>query len=209
MCSMRWVALHPCGQVASLGMLLLVLRETTNTMVRGPPGVALLRIAHPSSAGVYHTPVTNCVATAIASNVAVHTKMIKTRPRARPSPRWVHGCGGAGWWWMDVMKLSWRDKPTESLYSARYFLISFDERLLRVCSKAFKAFFFSLMRGDTWKRLDQSPCVAQTPPASHSLSSYVIYGVSILNSYFLSNMNRRCYSKILLLNQRAVPQSKN
>lgn len=141
MCSMRWVALHPCGQVASLCMLLLVLREATTTMVRGPPGVALLRIAHPSSASVYHTPVTNCVATAIASNVAVHTEMIKTRPRARPSPRWVHGCGGAGWWWMDVMKLSWRDKPAESLYSTRCFLVSFDERLLRVFSKAFKAFF--------------------------------------------------------------------
>lgn len=51
--SMWRVALRPCGQVAPLGVLLLALRVATTTVVRHPPGVALLRVAHPSSASVH------------------------------------------------------------------------------------------------------------------------------------------------------------
>lgn len=147
--SMRRVALRPCGQVAPLGVLLLAIRVATTTVVRRPPGVALLRVAHPSSASVHQAPVTNRVATAIASNVAVHAEMIKPRPRPRPSPRGVHGWGGGGRWWMDVMKVGWRDKPPETYRglplqttSSRlsiHLVSSDDDRLLRVFSEAFKA----------------------------------------------------------------------
>lgn len=107
--SVRRVALRPCRQVAPLGVLLLLaLLVAPTTMVRSPAGVALLRVAHPSSAGVHHAPVTNSVTAAVASNVAVHAEMIETRSRARPSPRGVHGWGGGGGgggrWWIDVMR---------------------------------------------------------------------------------------------------------
>lgn len=71
------VALHPCGQVASLGVLLLLLvlrrllllllalRVAPSTVVRRPAGVTRRRVAQRSSAGVHQPPV-------VASNVAVH-----------------------------------------------------------------------------------------------------------------------------------------
>lgn len=95
--SVRGVALRPCRQVAPLSVLLLLaLRVAATTVVRRPAGVALLRVAHPSSsAGGHQAPVTNRVTTAaIAANVAVHAEMIEARPRPRPSPRGVHGWGG-------------------------------------------------------------------------------------------------------------------
>lgn len=94
--SMGRVALRPCGQVAPLGVLLLALRVATTTVVRHPPGVALLRVAHPSSASVHEAPVTNRVPIAIAPNVTVHAEMIKAGPRPRPSSWGVHGWGGGG-----------------------------------------------------------------------------------------------------------------
>lgn len=125
------MALRPCGQVAPLGVLLLLaLRVAAATVVRRPAGVALLRVVHPSSAGVHHAPVTDCVTTAVASNAAVHAEMIEARPRPRPSPRGVHGWRGGGRCWMDVMKAGWRDGRSEtgrnlpfqsaSLYPASY-----------------------------------------------------------------------------------------
>lgn len=87
---MRRVALRPSGQVATLDVLL-ALRVATTTMVRSPAGVALLRVAHPSSAGVHQASVTDRVTTAVVTNTAVHAEMIETRPRPRSSPRGVHG----------------------------------------------------------------------------------------------------------------------
>lgn len=116
--SMGRVALRPCGQVAPLGVLLLLaLLVAATSVMRRPAGVALLRVAHPSSAGVHQAPVTDSVTTAVASDTAVHCEMIKTRPRPRPSPRGVHGWKGGGRWWMDVMKVGWRDaRPGTSLF---------------------------------------------------------------------------------------------
>lgn len=156
---MRGVALRPCGQVAPLGVLLLALRVAATTVVRRPAGVALRRVAHPSSAGVHHAPVTNRVATAVAPNVAVQAEMIEARPRPRPSPRGVHGWGGGvgggggggrwWWWWMDVMEVGWRDGRPEAgrslpLQTASpplsvHLVTPDDDRLLRVFSGAFKA----------------------------------------------------------------------
>ena len=161
---MRRVALRPCGQVAPLGVLLLVIRVAPTTVVRRPAGVALLRVAHPSSAGVHHAPVTHRVPTAVAPNVAVHAEMIKAGARPRPSPRGVHGWGGRGgggggrgrgiggrrwWWWMDVMKVGWRDGRPETDRSlplltaaprrATHLVTSDNDRLLRVFSEASKA----------------------------------------------------------------------
>lgn len=121
--SVRRVTLRPCGQVAPLGVLLLALRVATTTVVRSPARVALLRVAHPSSAGVHQAPVTDRVTTAIASNAAVHAEMIEARPRPRPRPRGVHGWrgrggkGGGGRWWMDVMKVGWRGGRPETARS--------------------------------------------------------------------------------------------
>lgn len=100
------MALRPRRQVAPLVVLLLVLRVAATSMMRGPPGVALLREAHPSSTGVHQAPAARRAA--VASNAAVHAEMIKAGPRPRPGPRGVHGWGGAGRWWMGVMKLGWR-----------------------------------------------------------------------------------------------------
>lgn len=94
--TMRRVALRPCGQVAPLGVLLLALRVAATTVVRHPPGVALLRVAHPSTASVHEAPVTNRVPIAIAPNVTVHAEMIKARPRPRPSSWGVHGWSRGG-----------------------------------------------------------------------------------------------------------------
>lgn len=141
------MALRPRGQVAPLGVLLLTLRVAATTVVRRPAGVALLRVAHPSSAGVHHAPVADRVTTAIAPDVTAHAEMIETRPRPRPSPRGVHGWGGR--WWMDVMKVGWRDGRSETgrslpLQTASprlsiHLVTSDDDRLLRVFSEAFKA----------------------------------------------------------------------
>lgn len=129
--SVRRVALCPCRQVAPLCMLLLALRVAPTTMVWRPAGVALLRVAHPSSAGVHQAPVTDRVTASVASNTAVHPEMIEARPRPRSSPRGVHGWGrGGGRWWMDVMKERWTsrngqeppssDRFSASLYPASY-----------------------------------------------------------------------------------------
>lgn len=77
--SVRRVALRPCGQVAPLGVLL-ALRVAATTVMRRPPGITLLLVASPSSAGVHHTPVTGRVSTAAAPN-AVHAEMKEARPR--------------------------------------------------------------------------------------------------------------------------------
>lgn len=108
MSSVRGVALRPRGQVIPLGVLLLVFRVATTTMVRRPAGVALLRVAHPSSAGIHQAPGADRVTASVASNAAVHGKMIEARPRPRSSPRGVHGWRrGGGGWRMDVMMESW------------------------------------------------------------------------------------------------------
>lgn len=112
MCSVRGVALRPRGQVAPLGVLLLALRVAATTVVRRPAGVALLRVAHPSSAGGHHAAVTSRAAAAVAPDVTVHAEMIEARARPRPSPRGVHGRGGR--WWMDVMEVGWRDGRPET-----------------------------------------------------------------------------------------------
>lgn len=108
------MALRPRRQVAPLVVLLRVLRVAATSMMRGPPGVALLREAQPSSAGAHQAPAARRAAA--ASNVAVHAEMIKAGPRARPSPRGVHGWGGAGRGWMGVMELGWRYARTKCLF---------------------------------------------------------------------------------------------
>lgn len=127
--SMRGVALRPCRQVAPLGMLLLLaLWVAPTTMVWRPAGVALLRVAHPSSAGVHQAPVTHRVGASVVSNTAVHPEMIEARARPRSSPRGVHGRGRGGRWWIDVMKerrtsRDWQEPPSSdrvSLYPASY-----------------------------------------------------------------------------------------
>lgn len=85
------MALRPCGQVAPLGVLLLVLGVATTSVVRRPARVALLRVVHPSAAGAHQAPVTDRVSAAVASNAAVHGEMKEARPRPRTSPRGVHG----------------------------------------------------------------------------------------------------------------------
>lgn len=80
------MALRPRGQVAPRGVLLLALRVAPTPVVRRPPGVA-----HPSSAGVHHAPVTDCVTAGVAPVAAVHAEMVEARPRPRASPWGVHG----------------------------------------------------------------------------------------------------------------------
>lgn len=92
------MALRPRRQVAPLVVLLLVFRVAATSMMRGPPGVALLREAPPSSISVHDAPAASRVPA--ASNIAVHAEMIKAGPRPRPSPRGVHDGeeqGGGGW----------------------------------------------------------------------------------------------------------------
>lgn len=147
MSSVGGVALRPCGQVARL--LLLVLRVAATTVMRNPAGVALLRVAHPSSAGVHHAPITDCDTTVVASSATVHAEMIEARSRPRACPRGVHGWRGGGRWWMDVMKVTRRDGRSEtdrnlplqstSLRRSFHLVTSDDDLLLRVFSGAFKA----------------------------------------------------------------------
>lgn len=118
------VALRPCGQVAPLGvrlllLLLLALRVAVTTVVRRPAGVALLRVAQPSSAGGHQAPVANSVAAAVASNVAAHAEMIEAGPRPRPGPRGVHGRGGR--WGMDVLEVGWREKRARAFLFDRFY----------------------------------------------------------------------------------------